>query len=329
VDPIHSKRADQFLRVFVASRVDGLGPRLDLTVARAAASRDSVIDNRSFIQGNLELSAMWPRASAAIVARVEDDRTPLVLEGRLGWLPLHPISLTADVRHSTYALNRSGSRAHLGGGIALPFGFSIHGDVAWANELQAPALDNDSAQQTTDLSGALRWERSWTTLEVGAARRDGFQPDSSFATGLRTVTELEATPASNYLTVHASLRLLPGFQIAGWYFDPVRGGGAFEPPHHARYALTFYSKFWRVYRSGVFALRAEASVDSWSGGAPAGVALSLAGATFINVNAQIRIAGVTIFWANRNSRAFRGGYAPGVDYPRNYQFYGVIWRFTN
>ena len=114
---------------------------------------------------------------------------------------------------------------------------------------------------------------------------------------------------------------------------PVRGGGDYEPPRYGRYALTFYSKFWRVYRSGIFALRAEESVESWSGGGSAGldgsIPLQLAGATFINVNAQIRIGGVTIFWANRNSRAFPGGYVPGVDYPRNYQFYGVVWRFTN
>ena len=81
-------------------------------------------------------------------------------------------------------------------------------------------------------------------------------------------------------------------------------------------------------------MRAEAAVESWGSGAPAGRDTSgtitgLAGATFINVNAQIRIAGVTIFWAIRNSRAFRGGYVPDVEYPRNYQFYGVVWRFTN
>jgi hypothetical protein len=171
------------------------------------------------------------------------------------------------------------------------------------------------------------------TLEVGGAKRDPFVPPPEFATGLRTITQLDATPGTNYATVHGSLRLLPGFQIAGWYFNPVRGGGDYEPPRYGRYALTFYSKFWRVYRSGVFALRAEAAVESWSGGAGAGEsdagAELLPGATFINVNAQIRIAGVTIFWANRNSRAFRGGYVPGIEYPRNYQFYGVIWRFTN
>jgi TonB-dependent receptor-like protein len=337
VDSLHSKRADHLVRFFLGTRADGLGPRLDLTLASATVSRDS-IGNRSLLQANLELSASWSRASAAVVARVEGNRSPLILDGRAAWTPFHPITLSVDARHANYAQSRSSDRGHLAAGIALPFGFSVHGDVAWARDLQAPTLIDDSLQLTTDLSGALRWERSWATLEVGAARRDAFVPAPAFATGLRTVTQLDPTPATDYVSVHGSIRLLPGLQIAGWYFDPVRGGGAFEPPHYARYALTFYSKFWRVYRSGIFALRAEAAVESWGSGAPAGVfsdapgemtVLSLAGATFINVNAQIRIAGVTIFWANRNSRAFRGGYAPGVDYPRNYQFYGVVWRFTN
>ena len=333
VDTVHSKRVDQLLRFFLATRADGFGPRLDLTLASASTSKDSAVANRSFSQANLEVSTLWPRASAALSARIEDDRSPLVLEGRAAWIPLHPITLSADARHATYSLNRSGDRAHLAAGIALLFGFSVHGDIAWARDLQAPTLSDDSVQQTLDMSGGVRWERSWTTLEVGSARRDAFVPSPEFATGLRTVTQLDATPPTNYLTVHGRIRLLPGLQIAGWYFDPVRGGGAYEPPRYARYALTFYSKFWRVYRSGIFALHAEAAVESWSGGAKAGLsgftALSLAGATFINVNTQIRIAGVTIFWANRNSRAFKGSYVPGVGYPRNYQFYGVVWRFTN
>ena len=338
VDAVHSKGVDQLLRFFLATRADGFGPRLDLTLASATVSRDTV-GNHSLSQANLELSTLWPRASVALVARVEDNRSPLILEGRAAWIPFHPITLSADARHATYALNRRGDRAHLAAGIAFPLGFSVHGDIAWAKDLQAPTLSDDSVQRTTDLSGALRWERSWTTLEVGGARRDAFVPSPEFATGLRTVTQLGVTPATSYITAHGGVRLFPGLQIAGWYFDPVRGGGAYEPPRYARYALTFYSKFWRVYRSGIFALRAEAAVESWSGGAGAGLfrdattgattVLSLPGARFINVNAQIRIAGVTIFWANRNSRAFRGSYVPGVSYPRNYQFYGVVWRFTN
>mgnify|MGYP001618201461 CR=1 FL=1 len=48
-------------------------------------------------------------------------------------------------------------------------------------------------------------------------------------------------------------------------------GGDFEPAHHARYSATFSSKFWRVYKSGVFALRGEVAAESWSVGAGKGV----------------------------------------------------------
>jgi len=53
------------------------------------------------------------------------------------------------------------------------------------------------------------------------------------------------------------------------YFDrlvlrSVLGGGDFEPPRHGRVSVTFYSKFWRVFKSGIFALRGEVAMESWS-----------------------------------------------------------------
>jgi hypothetical protein len=174
-------------------------------------------------------------------------------------------------------------------------------------------------------------------LEVGGARRDAFTPPPVFPAGLLTVSALDSTPATNYLSIQASVRPVPGVTVSGWYFDPVQGGGDFEPPKHARFAVTFYSKFWRTYRSGIFAFRADAAAETWSGPGRAGVlrtstgaeALTLPGATFIDFNAQIRVAGVTFFWTNRNARAFHGGYVPDVGYPSTYQVYGVRWQFTN
>ena len=49
----------------------------------------------------------------------------------------------------------------------------------------------------------------------------------------------------------------------------------------------------------------------------------------MEVNVEVQIAGVTIFWIQRNMNGMRGGYVPGLDYPRRYQFYGVRWLFTN
>src|SRR3989449_7432280 len=76
-------------------------------------------------------------------------------------------------------------------------------------------------------------------------------------------------PYTTLFRSHGGLRLLPGLQLSGWYFDPlVRSGNDFEPPYHTRVSLTFYSKFWRGYRSGVFGFRGELAMESWSRGTP-------------------------------------------------------------
>jgi hypothetical protein len=339
VNADRTKRLDDLLRVFWAARADGYGPRLDLTLARAATSHDSAVADHSLSQASLELSDLGPRAAASVVARLMDDPSPFQLAGQASWSPFDRLTVSVDARHTSYSFGRSGDRAHVAAGLLLPFGFSAHGDAAWGKDLAAPARQDDTVQTTSDLYGGLRWERHWATLEVGGARRGAFTPPPEFASGVATVSFLEPTPATNYLSVQATLHLLPGLEVSGWYFHPVRGGGDFEPPHHARYALTFYSKFWRTYRSGVFAFRVEGAAESWTGGTEGGVLTDsatatampqeLVGATFVDFNLQLRIVGVTLFWTIRNARAFPGTYVPGLGYIRNDQFYGVRWHFTN
>ncbi len=332
-DRFNYKRRDGILRVFLASRKDGLGPRLAATYAAATAARDTAVGGRSLSQGILEVSNAWRRAFVGVALRVQGDERPFQVEGSTAWRPLRFVTVAADLRHASYSGSRSSNRAHLSGGVDLPFGLSAHGEVAWAQELQGPAVATASIQRTTDLAGALRWERSWVTLEVGGGRRDPFSP-LGFVSGLKSVNELGRVPRTTFLSAHVNLRPLPGVHLATWYFDPVRGGGDFEPPTHARYSATFYSKFWRVYRSGIFALRGEVAAESWSaglggmttGGAPQ---LILPGATFLETNLEIQVAGVMIFYIQRNANAMRGSYVPGLDYPRRFQYYGVRWLFTN
>ena len=244
------------------------------------------------------------------------------------------ITLDAEARHAAYVGGRHGSALHLGAGVELPLGFSARGDVALTNDLQAPTLAADSTQNATALAGAVRWDRRWVTLEVGAVRRDPFAPLGRPA-ALQNVGSLSPSLQTDYLTVSASLRPLPGLQLAGWYFHPrIAYGNDFEPPHHARVSLTFASKFWRVYKSGVFTLRGEIAAESWSTGTAGrdvtGAApLLLPGATFMETNVEMQIVGVTIFWMIRNNNLMRASYVPGLDYPRRPQLYGVRWVFTN
>ena len=329
----HSQRRDGIVRLFAATRDDGLGLRAQASFATASTSRDTAVLDRHVSQGSLELSSDWPRAHLGLVFRTADEARPWQLEGSAGWTPLPALTLWGDVRRARYSLGRSGDRAHLAAGLTLPAGFSVHGDVAWAKDLQAPVDTADTRRRTVDVSGALRWDRDWITWEVGQTRRDAFAP-IGVPVGLGSVARFGPAQRTRYFTTHGAVRLLPGLELAGWYFDPiVRGGDDFEPPYHTRVSLTFYSRFWRVYRSGIFALRVEAASESWSRGVAgldaSGAPLALPGKTFGELNVQIRIAGVTIFWIERNATLATGSYVPGLDYPRHYQFYGVRWLFTN
>jgi len=333
-DAVRQRRRDAIFRLFLTPRTDGLGPRFQLTFATATAERDTAVTKHSLSQGIVEIGNTWRRAHAELAVRLGDEPRPWEVEGRVAWIPLRRVTLDADAHHAAYVGGRHGSAFHLGAGVELPLGFSAHGDIALTNDLQAPALAADSTQNVTDLGGAVRWDRSWLTLELGGVRRDPFAPIGRPA-ALQNVGGLSPSLQTDYITAHAGLRPLPGLQLAGWYFHPrIAYGNDFEPPHHARASLTFASKFWRVYRSGVFTLRGEIAVESWSAGTAGrdvtGAApLFLPGATFMETNVEMQIVGVTIFWIIRNNNLMRGSYVPGLDYPRRPQLYGVRWVFTN
>jgi TonB-dependent receptor-like protein len=332
-DEFKYRRRDGILRLFVAQRGDGLGPRAEIDFARASADRDTAVPGRGRSQGVLSLSNTWERAHFGVTLRMQGDERPWQLEATGAWRPIGPLTLAADARQARYSGSRRGSRAHLAAGLALPLGFSAHGDAVWAEDLQAPTIATDTAQRTVDVAAALRWARRRAMIEVGEARRDPFAPLGRPA-GLKPIAGLTPAPRARYLTAHAALEPLPGLHLAGWYLDPLTTTVTdFEPPTHARLSATFYSKFWRVYRSGVFALRAELAMESWSRGTggrdSTGNPLALRGATFLETNIEIRIAGVTIFWIQRNMNATQASYVPGLDYPARFQFYGVRWLFTN
>lgn len=326
------QRADALFRAFYAERDDGLGFRAQAALSATTASVGSPAPDRSMWQDQFDFSETMPRASAGLTATLSDRTWPLRVDARASWMPLSWITLAADGRHSAYRGGRHGTRGHGSVGVALPLGFSFRGDAAWAHDLQAPALRQDTVQTTLDVSGAVRWDSRFASLELGGARLDPYQ-SIGFAAGFPTVTALGPTPRTTVATVQASLHPYPGFTLSGWYYQPRQGGGDFMPPNHARYSLTFDSKFWRVFRSGIFQLRAEYAAESWSrsslGGMDSTGAHPLHGATFTETNLEMRIAGVVVFWQIRNNNYMRATYLVGADYPKNAQVYGVRWTFNN
>jgi hypothetical protein len=341
VDRWKVKRQDRQLRFFLAPRpgAQELGPRFDATFASTSTDADSEVPARDLGAARFAVSDAWRRATVSVAATLGGPSRHSRLDAQAAWMPLRFITIAADARRSAYTLDRTGERAHVAAGLRLPLGFSARGEMAWGKDLDAPTVAADSAQQTTDLGGAVRWDSRFASIEVGRVRRDPFAPFGFAAalTGRDGLNALAPTPESEFVTVSGSLRPLPGLTISGWYFDPVVGGGDFEPPHHGRLSVTFFSKFWRHFRSGAFALRGEYALESWSTGTGGArrdslgnvTVLPLPGASFSEFNLQLQIVGVTAFWVQRNSNFFRGSYVRGLDYPRRAQFFGVRWVFTN
>ncbi len=194
-------------------------------------------------------------------------------------------------------------------------------------------MTTDAMHRTLDIAAWLRFENRLLTVEVGRGRRDPFAP-LGFAQGLKSVDSLSPTPLTEFVAAHATLHVVPGVTLTGWYFDPVVGGGDLEPPRHGRVSVTFYSKFWRVFKSGIFALRGEVAMESWSRSAfggldTAGVQLGMTGSSFVDTNLEMQLAGVTLFWNVTNINIMRSSYVPGLGYPKSVQQYGARWFFTN
>jgi hypothetical protein len=53
------------------------------------------------------------------------------------------------------------------------------------------------------------------------------------------------------------------------------------------------------------------------------------GASFVDTNIQMQLAGVTLFWTMRNMNIMRGSYVEGLSYPQAVQSWGARWYFTN
>jgi hypothetical protein len=329
-------RIDRVLRLFIAQRGDGLGWRVTTTLSSSGLTHDTLVGNRDVSSGTLEASFTGRRGTLVGTARGGAGGMPSMFEVKGGWItptPL-PLTLAGTFRQTLYEDGRQGVRAYGTAGLNLPFGFSARAEATWQKDAQSAFVRTDDLQEPLDMAAWVRFDHRRLMVEVGRGRRDPFAP-LGFAGGIVTVDSLHPTPFTEFIAVRASVELLSGLRLAGWYFDPIVGGGDFEPPHHARVSATFQSKFWRVFRSGIFTLRGEVAVESWTrwglGGIDVaqGVDRQMNGASFVDANIQMQLAGVTLFWMMRNMNLMRSSYVEGLSYPKAVQSWGARWYFTN
>src|SRR5262249_15026768 len=164
VEGWRQRRLDGGFQAFVATRPDGLGPRLTVSAGRTAITNDTLVPDRRLWQGSVELSETRPRASIALTARYQGPERPFQVEGQAAWLPLPFLTVAVQGRRSQYGDKGHGTRAHVSAGLALPYGVSFRAEASRIEDFQAPLVLADSFQRATDLAGYARWERSFIAI---------------------------------------------------------------------------------------------------------------------------------------------------------------------
>ena len=141
----------------------------------------------------------------------------------------------------------------------------------------------------------------------------------------------DSSAAATYFTADAQVRPVHPLFFTAWYSHPRTQPGDLQPPKHLRASVTFRSKFWRTFRSGVFDFMVSYRIEAWSRGTAglttADAPVELPGATFHEWFVQVQLVGFKAFWNLRNARNSSAQYVPGLTYPRNAQTFGVKWEF--
>ncbi len=326
-------RTDMLLTLSAATRPDGLGLGAEAGLASSAWSPDSgaALSEHGVRQAYLGVRYRRPSWTVEGFGRVADTRTPLGLEGRVGWVPVEGVVLAAD---GGYRAHRGDRRSQwVRGAVGLSLGpFTLAGEATLRETVQAPATVDDSMIPTRDLVARAGVDTRWLSGTVSLARQDAFQPRPYGE--LPIIASLGPSGEATYLRVEATLRPTRALALSGWYSDVLSGALAgLQPPQHVRAALTWRSKFWRTFRSGAFDLKMQAAVERWSAGTagmgPDGSPIPLPEATFWELHIEFQLVDFTGFWSLRNARLTDAEYVPGLAYPGNAQYFGVSWTFGN
>ncbi|MBI4421869.1 MAG: Plug domain-containing protein [Gemmatimonadetes bacterium] len=332
----HGARTDALFTLFAGSRPHGLGFRATAGLGTSRWSNDSIVGDRQVRQAFGTLGYRDGRLAAEVTGRVADARTTSALEARVGWSPLPGIALAGDGSVRRHEGDRQSRSAHVTAGVSRG-PFSVVGEWAVQDAVQAPALPLDTARETLDRALRIGFDTRPLAGHLALVERDAYLP-LPFGE-LPVVPALAATQPATYVVVDARLQPITALTLDGWYATP-RGAGPsgvadFQPPSHVRAQLTFRSKFWRTFRSGAFDLKVQVALESWSDGTAgrdlSGVPIPLPGATLWETFLAFRIVGFTMFWDLRDAITTpeRKQFVPGLIYPNNAQVFGVRWEFKN
>ncbi len=361
----HGSRNDLQGRLFLARRGDGLGPRLDLVVSHTGwvdeiqkdstpravngiefngvlLEIDTVYDQtrhrRGVTQAGAILGYRLPAASLDGSLFYRSTWTPLEARARGGVAPYRWLTASLEGVYQRHDGGRNTQWLAARAGVTMPYGLSASGVWRRGSAVALPAIQADSAQTLDDrsLTGALRW--GFGEIEVSYSSNAGYRP-SSYAQYAQLVT-IGPSVRTEWLTVNARVAPRQWLVFDGWYSTPQGHRPEGQPPTHSMLNATIQSKFLPTFRSGIFNLKLQLTVENWGTGIlardAADVPITLRGATQMRYYIGLQIGAFQAYYDRYNVAGARLPYVPdakpgraGLGPPRFASTFGVRWQFSN
>ena len=336
-------RTDLQASVLYQPSPEGLGWRALVTAARSAWREDSTALSLGSPDGHIRWvdQSVWQlsgeagfRTRAASVAASLRHRTrwtPWEARASGALAPPGPFVLAGDLVYLRHDGARTSRWGLVRAGVTLPLGLRATAQARVGSWVAYPTVAADSSVSRKDLGLLAGFDRPRLALEVGYWRTDGFAPERYPL--YRAIDTIGPSGPTKWLTVSARVAPLQWFVLDGWYSNPVGSRPEGIPPTHSIVNATIQSRFLPTFRSGIFGLKLQGSMESWGTGVigrgATGDPIELKGATFFRAMIQFKLGDFVAYYDRVNFQASRLGYLPGLSVLRLASTFGVRWEFSN
>lgn len=326
---VKGTRGDMQFRAFTQGGSGELTRRLDLVFSSTGWSGSGVSQR---ING-VGVVASWrrPTLSASASAFLRSRWTPADVRGAVGWAPTKTLTGSLEAEWQSHDGNKSSQWLGARAGAVLPYGFDLSASARLGSVVAAPNIETSVAQDISDLTATLGWQRGWVSVQADVSQTSAFE-------GLApqpylNVPGLATTPSTTWLSVGGKIAPVPWIILESRYSNPTSGTPNGNPPTHAVTSATIRSKFFRTFKSGTFDLKAQLAVESWGDGVigldSTAAPIQLNGATFLRGYIELAIGSFRFYYDRINLTGTRQTYVPGYRIPAYGSTYGVRWSFVN
>ena len=341
---VHGKRTEFQANLVYQPGKEDLGWRIALQAARSGWSEDSTLASvpgpppqhvsyldQSVWQLGGQVSHRTRISSLDVGAWHRSRWTPLEVRANGAAASLGPLTASIEGVYQQHDFSRTSKWGTGRLGLNLPLGVRVSGMARVGTIVRYPMIRTAEAVSQNDLGVLASFDHPRIAAEVGYWRTDAFTP--MHYPLYPAIDSIGPSGTTEWLTVSARLAPMQWFILDGWYSNPIGTGPEGVPPTHSIVNATIQSRYLPTFKSGIFALKLQASMETWGKGIIGrdveGNPIAERGATFFRAQIEMKIGDFVAYYDRANFQATQLTYLPGLPILRLASTFGVRWEFSN